>query len=545
MQVLESLRDTTSTWDFGEGDCCGERWEDALQCRRGRGGAQVVWRGRGGAGRGRGGTAGRVRGLPARRGRGRVNVGSSDSGGEEVWVRGEEGGASVGREKVAKGKNFVKEEERQLTRSVLHVTQDPIVGNGQKGSSFWERISVHYDDNRPGGVRPTRSLETKWGQIKHDVAKFIGVHQQCVNANRSGSSAADVLKNAEELYRLKHPKNSDFTFQHVWLMIKDVPRWSEGWVHDKQPTPPAKRKEPSTDSGESDCCIMEPGVPGVWKGLSSSRPSGSKMAKEELKQSKIRESALRAQAAATQTIAAATVRKNELMEEANLLVIMTLPSTHDLEPDQVEYLRLRRREELKKLKRRLAEEEAREANEPPSTLPVRLHSDVAGPGLLPPRPTPLDTEGDSDRPPRRLPVFGDQGWGGSMQGSGSEQHECDRLDLNLGNDVDEGDQVYLGDECDHGDQGDEGDHGNQGDEGDCDDQANQHDQDDQDEEFYANQEGSRGHGHGISHAHIRGGHTQFRPSQWIGGVPYDDSDQLDIGNQNVGMNLNSLYFQNA
>jgi hypothetical protein len=416
---------------------------------------------------------------------------------------------------------------------------------------------VHYDDNRPGGVQPTKSLETKWGQIKHDGAKFIGVHQQCVNANRSGTSAADVLKNAEELYRLKHPKNSDFTFQHVWLMVKDVPRWSEGWVHDKQPTPPAKRKEPSTDSGESDCCIMEPGVLGASKGLFSSRPFGSKMAKEELK-SKIRESALRAQAAATQTIAAATVRKNELMEEANLLVIMTLPSTQDLEPDQVEYLCLRRREELKKLKRRLAKEEAREANEPPSTLPVRLHNDVAGPGLLPPRPTPLDTEGDSNRPPRQHPVFGDQGWGGNLQDSDTEQHECDRLDLNLGNDdqvsrpchpkprnhdvgdqgddFDEGDQVYVGDECEHGDQGDEGDR---------DDQENQHNQDDQDEEFYADQEGSRGHGHGISHAQFRGGHTQFRPSHWIGGVLYDDFVQLDFGNHNVGLNLNSLYFQSV
>lgn len=126
-QVSESLRDTTLTWDFGEGDWCGEGWEDASQCDfdvqgggviqistrgRGRGGAQAVWRGRGGAGRGRGGAPGRARGLPSRRGRGRVSVGLSDSGGEEVWVRGEDGGASVGREKVAKGKNFVKEEER-------------------------------------------------------------------------------------------------------------------------------------------------------------------------------------------------------------------------------------------------------------------------------------------------------------------------------------------------------------------------------------------------------------------------------------------------
>lgn len=94
------------------------------------------------------------------------------------------------------------------------------------------------------------------------------------------------------------------------------------------------------------------------------------MAKEEFKQSKIWESALHAQVAATQTMVAATVRKNELMEEANLLVIMTLPSTQDLEPEAVEYLRLRRREELKKLRRRLAEEEEREVNQPALTSPV-------------------------------------------------------------------------------------------------------------------------------------------------------------------------------
>ena len=86
-----------------------------------------------------------------------MSLGSSDSGGDEGWFRGEEGCASLGMEKAVKGKNFVKEEERQLTKSVLHVTQDPIVGNGQKGSSFWERISVHYEENRLGGVRPPRS----------------------------------------------------------------------------------------------------------------------------------------------------------------------------------------------------------------------------------------------------------------------------------------------------------------------------------------------------------------------------------------------------
>jgi hypothetical protein len=67
-------------------------------------------------------------------------------------------------------KNFVPNEERQLTRSVLVISQDPICGNQQKSSAFWERIFLHYDECRPGGFRPARSLESKWGLIKHDVS---------------------------------------------------------------------------------------------------------------------------------------------------------------------------------------------------------------------------------------------------------------------------------------------------------------------------------------------------------------------------------------
>jgi hypothetical protein len=40
--------------------------------------------------------------------------------------------------KTKKGKNFKAEEESQLCRSFLHVSQDPIVGNGECSITFWE-----------------------------------------------------------------------------------------------------------------------------------------------------------------------------------------------------------------------------------------------------------------------------------------------------------------------------------------------------------------------------------------------------------------------
>jgi hypothetical protein len=37
----------------------------------------------------------------------------------------------------------------------------------------------------------------------------------------------DVLQNALELYKVKHPKQHSFFFIHCWLVLKDVPRWME------------------------------------------------------------------------------------------------------------------------------------------------------------------------------------------------------------------------------------------------------------------------------------------------------------------------------
>ena len=46
---------------------------------------------------------------------------------------------------VAKRKNFYREEKEQLCRSVLHVTQDRVIENQQRGQVFWERIAEHYN----------------------------------------------------------------------------------------------------------------------------------------------------------------------------------------------------------------------------------------------------------------------------------------------------------------------------------------------------------------------------------------------------------------
>ena len=62
-----------------------------------------------------------------------------------------------------KRNNLCKDEEEQLCRSELHLTQNRILGHQQRASVFWDRITIQYQENQPQGPRLQRSLETKWG----------------------------------------------------------------------------------------------------------------------------------------------------------------------------------------------------------------------------------------------------------------------------------------------------------------------------------------------------------------------------------------------
>ena len=255
-----------------------------------------------------------------------------------------------------KGKNFLRVEKEQLCRSVMLVSQDRVVGNQQKAGVFWERITEHYNKNRPDGVRPLRSLETKWALIKHNVSKFVGIYNQIQLLHKSGSSAADTMRDAKELYRQKSPKNTDFLFEHCWLLLKDCPRWADGWT---QPSTP--RKRPAHECEGSNTQELDAGISaGAARSQSTynERPGGVKAAKQDNMQQKMRDGALYAQAEATKSMAAVQMKKIACMEDQNMLLLMTMPIEDSAGEDAREYLRLRRGEELKKLRKRLSEEES-------------------------------------------------------------------------------------------------------------------------------------------------------------------------------------------
>jgi hypothetical protein len=117
---------------------------------------------------------------------------------------------------TSKGKNFQAEEEIQLTCSLLVISQDPIVGNQQKGSAFWDRIHEHFKLHRPGTDSTARSLDSKWGNIKHDVGEFMDCHKHVKKNKPIGTSATDIIRLAKLIFQVKSAKGGEFTVEHCW-----------------------------------------------------------------------------------------------------------------------------------------------------------------------------------------------------------------------------------------------------------------------------------------------------------------------------------------
>jgi hypothetical protein len=132
-----------------------------------------------------------------------------------------------------KGKNFNREEEEQLCKSVFFVSQDRIVGNRQRVDIFWERICEHYEDHKPDAPRPKWSLETKWGLIKHDVSSFRDVYAQVL---RLWDKCYGHLVEVTGVVPPEKCKEDRVCFKHCWLLLKDHPKWADGWSTPKAPT---------------------------------------------------------------------------------------------------------------------------------------------------------------------------------------------------------------------------------------------------------------------------------------------------------------------
>lgn len=92
--------------------------------------------------------------------------------------------------KTKKAHSFYMEEEEQCCRNFMHASTDSRRGISQINIAFWSIVALYCNRHKPEGGAdcPTRSLETKWDDIKVVVARFIGCYWTIKDVGESGTT---------------------------------------------------------------------------------------------------------------------------------------------------------------------------------------------------------------------------------------------------------------------------------------------------------------------------------------------------------------------
>lgn len=94
----------------------------------------------------------------------------------------------------------IEDELKQVCYGVLHVSQDPCLGNGQQAENFWGQSEEHYEKQKPkdAKMRGTKSIKGTW-MANHVFSKFIHCYQQLHARQMLGTNKANTLWATKEL----------------------------------------------------------------------------------------------------------------------------------------------------------------------------------------------------------------------------------------------------------------------------------------------------------------------------------------------------------
>ncbi|GER33999.1 NAM-like protein [Striga asiatica] len=117
-------------------------------------------------------------------------------------------------------KKFEKNEDVLLVDSWLNISMDPVQGNNQKRTTYWNRIHAYFHENKDfSSSRNANSLMHRWSVIQEHVNKFVGCIAQLEARKQSGTTIEQRLVEAKTLFESQEKK--EFKFLHCWSILRD------------------------------------------------------------------------------------------------------------------------------------------------------------------------------------------------------------------------------------------------------------------------------------------------------------------------------------
>ncbi|KAL0650779.1 hypothetical protein Bca4012_093470 [Brassica carinata] len=133
-------------------------------------------------------------------------------------------------------------DDEVLISAWLNTSKDTIVGNDQKGGTFWERVGEYFAETphakASGDRRMHLNCKQRWHKINDLTNKFCGAFAAAERQQSSGQGENDVLKAAHDIFYSDY--NIKFNLEHAWCVLRYEPKWIN--LNTPKATGPAKRK---------------------------------------------------------------------------------------------------------------------------------------------------------------------------------------------------------------------------------------------------------------------------------------------------------------
>uniref|UniRef100_A0A7N0TKP9 No apical meristem-associated C-terminal domain-containing protein n=1 Tax=Kalanchoe fedtschenkoi TaxID=63787 RepID=A0A7N0TKP9_KALFE len=155
------------------------------------------------------------------------------------------------------------EEEEMLISAWITISNDSAVGNSQTRGSFWAQES---------------QLKSHYYLMMPQANEFNGYYNQIVSDHHSGWSDNQIIEAARLIWKNAH-KKKEFTYTHVWEMVKDEPKWAV-----QAGAQNASKKTKTSESGAYTSSSNHDIEENTYEGNESeSRPIGQKAAKRKMR----------------------------------------------------------------------------------------------------------------------------------------------------------------------------------------------------------------------------------------------------------------------
>lgn len=133
-------------------------------------------------------------------------------------------------EATGRGKNFSKQEDRQIWVSWINISEDSVRGTDQNIASFWRAAHQHaISCNLDLSTRTSDAIRQRFGIISRGVSKFVGCVKSVERLKESGRNSEDRIN--KSLLLFKQEQKEEFQFMECWEVLNKCPKFQQEGQH--------------------------------------------------------------------------------------------------------------------------------------------------------------------------------------------------------------------------------------------------------------------------------------------------------------------------